>query len=264
MSEYGAHWNFFFTLAIVALATALLPLSGARAALAALTLSVAHQAALSLTALTPWLEGSKRDMSSLLDANKEGICSLPGYLALCYAGSAAASLLHSKAAPVAGTQTMKGDTSEHGAAVPARGAAWFGRLAWATAAAWAAMLLTAGLVQPVSRRFCNAPYVLWVVAMALTILLACAVAEVVSGVVTGVPTPGAVLCSLSEQQLAVFLLANVLTGLVNLSIDTLNASSAVTACVLAGYSLAWTLLPLGMRAWRQRQTKRRKEAVKAE
>jgi glucosaminylphosphatidylinositol acyltransferase len=249
ISEYGVHWNFFFTLSATALASALLPLRGARAAAAAAALAAAHQAALSLTGLTAWLEPAERDMGSLVEANKEGLCSLPGYLALCYAGSAAASLLQPcQRTPVEGASSSKASPSV--AASDTR--AWFVRLTACTAMAWACTLFAAVLVQPVSRRFSNLAYVLWISAMCLSSLLLGAVAQMWVGVVAEDRSAGQVLTAISKHQLAVFLIANVLTGLVNLSIDTLNASNGQAAVVLSLYTVAWSTAPLGIE-WLQGQ-----------
>lgn len=261
VSEYGVHWNFFFTLAVIAFATALVPLRGATAAIAAVMLTSGHQLVLSCAGFTTWLERDARDCSDVIDANREGLCSLPGYLALCYAGSASATLLQHRLPPAqppsAARQHVSDQCKDVSAEQSAQGSACLLRLAAVASAAWAAVLVLDAVVQPVSRRFCNAAYVLWVMAMALTIMLAGAVAEVACSVATGTAgvAPSRIARGLSEQQLAVFLIANMLTGAVNMSIDTLNAGVGATAAVMIGYSLCWTLLPLGLQEL-LRKTKR--------
>ena len=95
-------------------------------------------------------------------------------------------------------------------------------------------------IQPVSRRFCNGAYVLWVAAMALTQLAFAALASVEVAMATGVSRPQcAVTEGLSANQLAAFLLANVLTGVVNLSVDTLRARAPVATAVMIMYCGAW-------------------------
>ncbi|XP_068889506.1 phosphatidylinositol-glycan biosynthesis class W protein isoform X2 [Aphelocoma coerulescens] len=86
-SEYGVHWNFFFTLAFVRLAASVLLaiFPKHKAWLVALALAVLYQLLLSTTSLKVFiLHGSDGRDSRLgfLDANREGLLSLLGYLAI--------------------------------------------------------------------------------------------------------------------------------------------------------------------------------------
>ncbi|KAK2077423.1 hypothetical protein QBZ16_004268 [Prototheca wickerhamii] len=181
-SEYGIHWNFFFTLCT---------LRGLQWAL--------DRAGICQTAslgLIDYVHSSDRDPASLLSANKEGIGSLPGYAAL-----------HLLCACL-------GD---------------------------ACFLALQRWVQPVSRRACNATYVVWILALNLQVVLGCA--AVLGGRRGGRaarPLPAA-LAACNDQMLAVFLAANLLTGAVNASVDTLETGDwpahgilvAYMACVLS-------------------------------
>ena len=214
VTEYGVHWNFFFTLAAAASALAALPLYGARALAAACGLLSAYQIAL-FCGLAEWLQRDARDVSSFVDANREGLASLAGYVALAYLGCAAA--------PVVTLPQLKAARARS-VLLPVG----------AAAAAWACTVCLNAFVQPVSRRFCNAAYVAWVAALSLTQLLTCACVEVAVGAIA-VPRAAAlpgVLRGWSERQLGIFLAANLSTGAVNLSMNTLAAPPAVAALVL--------------------------------
>lgn len=78
MSEYGIHWNFFFTLGLLPVFGVfferLAPLIDLH--WAALCLSVVHQYVLGNMNLQYWALAAER--TSLLSQNKEGLSSLPG------------------------------------------------------------------------------------------------------------------------------------------------------------------------------------------
>ena len=108
-----------------------------------------------------------------------------------------------------------------------------GCLAWAVHAS----------VQPVSRRACNAAYVAWILGMGAGGLGMFAVVDAVACRLEGRTREPAgrlrlpVLEALSAQGLAAFLLANVLTGLANLGLDT-QAVAPLPAKLLVGLYLA--------------------------
>ena len=91
VSEYGVHWNFFFTLAAVSVLSSAVLTAGARCGLRpshcaplALALVAAQQAALSLTGLSAFILDAPR--RTFLEQNREGLASVPGYLALHFIG----------------------------------------------------------------------------------------------------------------------------------------------------------------------------------
>jgi phosphatidylinositol glycan class W len=79
VTEYGVHWNFFFTLAIVALLSCLINPRPPRAGLFAAVLIVVYQFALH-HGLENYILFAPR--VGFVSANKEGICSSIGYFAL--------------------------------------------------------------------------------------------------------------------------------------------------------------------------------------
>ena len=96
VTEYGVHWNFFFTLSAVQLAASLLFLLGLRLRLCgplALLLLCAHQAALSRLGLTAFILQAER--RTWLEMNREGVASVVGYLALHLLGLRIGAAIHS-------------------------------------------------------------------------------------------------------------------------------------------------------------------------
>ncbi|KAG9122194.1 Glucosaminyl phosphatidylinositol (GlcN-PI) nositol acylation protein [Ceratobasidium sp. 392] len=93
VTEYGVHWNFFITLALLPPISVLfhplitrVPLS-----LLGLLVTLVHQIVLNNTSLQSWALGD--DRSTLLSQNKEGIVSFAGYLALHLFGLAIGTLI---------------------------------------------------------------------------------------------------------------------------------------------------------------------------
>ncbi|KAG8890105.1 Glucosaminyl phosphatidylinositol (GlcN-PI) nositol acylation protein, partial [Tulasnella sp. 403] len=88
VSEYGVHWNFFITLALLPVGSAYLQpyLYKMPVSLLGLFITAAHQFSLSYSGLQSWALGD--DRKGLLSQNKEGIVSLPGYLAIHMLGFA--------------------------------------------------------------------------------------------------------------------------------------------------------------------------------
>ncbi|CAE6398715.1 unnamed protein product, partial [Rhizoctonia solani] len=93
VTEYGVHWNFFITLALLPPLSILFhpliiyaPLS-----LLGLVLTLVHQTLLTNTSLQDWALGNNR--TNLLDQNKEGIVSFVGYLSIHLLGMAIGTLI---------------------------------------------------------------------------------------------------------------------------------------------------------------------------
>ena len=155
----------------------------------------------------------RRPGAGFVSANKEGVLSLPGFLALHLAGDALGAALR-----------PRGCASSWGAATL--------RLAALDALLWAAALAADSLLERPSRRQCNAAYALWVCAqllLALTLTLA-------GHIVAPAPTvPRSLTHAISKHQLAIFLLANVLTGVVNLALPTTDAPAPFALLTLLAY-----------------------------
>ncbi|KAF2140034.1 uncharacterized protein K452DRAFT_320106 [Aplosporella prunicola CBS 121167] len=295
VTEYGVHWNFFFTLGLlppfVALFESAFSLVPSFAALSVL-LSVAYELTLNLTNLKAFILTAPR--TDLLSQNREGIFSFLGYLAIFLAGratgmsilprDAAVPTLRGSRRPTPLPTLLRAALAELRAALPqTRGnplalrsaplpqtqqlvqrlrASPLARLC-AHAAAWSALYALstayAGLNLRVSRRLANLPYVLWVAAFntAQLALFRAIQSVFFPGVeedagqrrgAAAAATPR-VLHAFNRNGLAVFLLANLLTGLVNLALPTLEMGTLPAMGVLVAYVAVLAGVALGLDAW---------------
>jgi glucosaminylphosphatidylinositol acyltransferase len=223
MSEYGVHWNFFLTLSVTAFVSAVLPMQGGAALSSAVALLATYQTVLLHLGVAHWLERHDRNLLSVLDANKEGIVSLAGYLPLAYLGRASACMW----------------TSDRKCAM------LWKHFVVATGGTWVMTLWLEARVHPISRRMANAPYVTFIAGLAGLQLGQGVLAEVMSAALQDAEKLyPAILQALSRRQLLVFLFANVLTGVVNMGMSTLDTGNALSFTVLLIYTFSWTLAAL--------------------
>lgn len=254
VTEYGVHWNFFFTLGFlppfVALFQSALKFVPSYAALA-LMVAVLYQIVLESTELQPFLLVGPR--TDLFSKNREGICSFAGYLAIFLAGQDTGMYV----LPRSITSSSSGAGSQRNTLLRTMGM-WTG--------IWTALyFLTTdykyGAAVQVSRRLANLPYVLWIAAFNTAIMLAMCVVDTVffpahynAGDARAEreayeTATSPVLRAINRNGLAVFLVANLLTGLVNMTVPTLDAGPAATMAILVGYSAVLTLVAVGLDAW---------------
>jgi phosphatidylinositol glycan class W len=251
VTEYGVHWNFFFTLGLlppfVVLFQSALKLVPSYAGLA-LLLGVLYQVVLESTALKAYILAAPR--TDLLSMNREGVFSFWGYLAIFLAGQDTGMLVLPR------NPTIRGFAGRS-----KRFALLLSLTAWSLV--WTALYFFctdyaygAGLT--VSRRLANLPYMLWVVASNSTLVLAfCLVDVLCFPAFYRAPDAKAekeahdaatsrVLRAYNRNGLAVFLLANLLTGLVNMTVRTLDVSSVTTMAVLVAYMTVLTAAAVGL------------------
>ncbi|NWX42463.1 PIGW protein, partial [Steatornis caripensis] len=255
-SEYGVHWNFFFTLAFVRLAASLLltifPKN--KSWIVAINLTVLYQLALNTTSLKMFvLHGSNgRDTrAGFLNANREGLLSLFGYLAIYMASVQVGLCLQKHRSSVKG---------------------WIEAVCFLLLTVLVLFIflqVSQAYADPVSRRMANLSYCIWVVAHCLTFFICFVVTDLMlvftkllvkgSSVpccwniikppnsigkyeTEAVPMGGegklshvCLISAINKNQLLFFLLANVMTGTVNILIDTIHSKTASTLCILHLY-----------------------------
>ena len=213
VSEYGTHWNFFFTLAV-------LPFYHYAAELPAMIrfshhtitrtawfrcvlVTSTYQFCLSVAGLTEVLQSNER--TTLLEANKEGIFSAFGYVGIFLGGVQVGKQLFS---PNLGRRTILNFIA-------------------AALAIWTAAWCSHYFIQPTSRRFCNMSYVFFSIAFNLSCLLLF--------MVSAHGPPSLVLQAVNYHSLSAFMVANVATGAVNVSMRTVFVSRSTSVAVVSSY-----------------------------
>ncbi|CAM8877052.1 unnamed protein product [Rhodiola kirilowii] len=178
VGEYGVHWNFFFTLAAVAILTSFVKIPPKYCGILGSVILFGYWGM--------YLVGVQ----------------LGGYLFFGYQNS------------------------------PSRSISWTrNRVYFLSIFLWILTVVLDKHVERVSRRTCNLPYVTAVMAQNLQVLALLMLSDFIPGYATS-----AVVEAINHNLLATFLLANLLTGLVNMSMDTLDASSLMSLVVLVGYA----------------------------
>lgn len=213
LTEYGVHWNFFYTLAVTKTATSLilycikgniLPIS--------ILIGFAHEYLLA-TSLQAWVF-SEGPRDGLLDANREGISSCLGYVSLYLFGVYLKNILHDK-------NLLRINL--------------IFRLLFTCISLW---LLTyiVNMYKPISRVLCNITYCFYVEAVVTSVILILYIYEVLLHD-KKVVLPQ-IFVAINYNGLLYFLFANVLTGLVNITVRTLLIDVYLSLLIMHIYMLA--------------------------
>lgn len=219
----------------------------------ALCFGVLHEITLQFTNLKVYILDSPR--TNILSQNREGIFSFLGYLAIFLLGQATGLVILSRQAKSNETSaSAKGDRKKLIGCLAAHSSLWSILFFWLTSNKF-------GLNLQVSRRLANLPYVLWVSAFNCTQLTLFCLIETFSfpGVYSATDevsegnecrrATSRVLNAYNRNGLAIFLLANPLTGLVNKSIDTLTTSRAGAISILIAYAGMLTGVAMALDRW---------------
>ena len=255
VTEYGVHWNFFFTLAFlppfVALSQPLPAL--VRCYILPYLIVTVYQECLDSTRLKAYILTAPR--IDLLSQNREGIFSFWGYLSIFLSGQAVGLDILPRTPALVQSSSSPYDKRYH----------LIKRLIiWSTCSYSLFCLSTGtkfGLRLHTSRRLANAPYVEWVVWFnCAQMLLFCLVETFLfPGVYSCTEkiaekrqidkATSKVLKAFNRNGLAIFLLANLLTGLVNMTMDTLNMSLWGSMAVLSIYAAVLTTVAVALDLW---------------
>lgn len=257
VTEYGVHWNFFFTLGFlppfVELADSIPGMRSRHSSYAILALitSLIYEIALANTDLLSYILVSPRG-PDLLSKNREGVFSFIGYLAVFLKGrSTGAPLVAQQPLPkrqsaISGQQAVKEERF-----VVLRKLAFD---ALFNAGVYFLSTSVYGFNLNVSRRLANFPYVFWIAAFNSAQIALFALVEACGPSfsyekedATRLQAASSRILSVFNQNgLVVFLIANLLTGLVNLTINTLDMGSLGSMAILVVYCAAVTSVALGL------------------
>ncbi|KAK9268699.1 hypothetical protein L1049_000459 [Liquidambar formosana] len=214
VGEYGVHWNFFFTLAAVSILSSLINLPPKYCGILGSLILIGYQIFL-MHELNVYLLSDERGMN-YISQNKEGIFSIFGYWGMYLVGVQMGNYLFF------GNESTTLSISSSWA----RSRVWFLSLLF-----WLLTVLLDWHVERVSRRMCNLACVTMVLAQNLQVLAILMLSDYIPGRKTLVLEE-----AFNQNLLGSFLLANLLTGLVNLFVDTLFVSSVAALVILLVYA----------------------------
>lgn len=213
-SEYGVHWNFFFTIAVLSFVAAALDLSAQASAVAGVVVLVAYQVFLSGLGGAEYILHAPR--VGPFSANREGILSCFGFLCIHWLGVAMGADLRSQQDARYRANRMLAFAAGSLAVVGA--------------------LSLYGL--PVSRRMCNLPYVMFVLGVNAMVLGLLAWIDLVS--LRPRPKLPLVYGGIQDSMFAAFMVANLLTGAVNLLLQPLLIPAGAAFFIMTVYTLVLT------------------------
>ena len=230
-SEYGVHWNFFITLAMIKILCTFI-LSGVKGInpllLAVLVISV-HQLMLNFGVQTWVLSSVSRQ--DFLSANREGIVSFLGYIALYFAGVSLTKELKSSG------QTFQNNLIS------------VVKLSILSVLLWCVSSLSRHCFG-VSRRLINLGYFTWIMALNTSMIVVLLCVELVLRALNmlnmSVSYVPLTLEAINFNGLAFFMLANLLTGMINVSVRTLYVDALPSVIILCGYTfiVCWVIVLL--------------------
>ncbi|TXG54286.1 hypothetical protein EZV62_019542 [Acer yangbiense] len=242
VGEYGVHWNFFFTLAGVSILTSITNVPPKYCGILGSLILIGYQCWLN-HGLNVYLLSNERG-PDIISQNKEGFFSLFGYWGMYLLGVYLGYYLFFTNRSDA---MMRSNTTT------------FVKVWLISLLLWLLTVLLDRYVERVSRRMCNLAYVTWVLALNLQDIVdsKCKYALMVhgdssiadmllGGLMISDYVPGSKISSLEvafdRNLLASFILANMLTGMVNLSINTLFVSSTPALLILIVYALTLSMI----------------------
>lgn len=253
VTEYGVHWNFFMTLAILPPVLVLLdPITEwiPRPIIAALISAVYELVLINYEGALEFLILAPR--RNFFEANREGIVSFLGYCSIFLWGQTTG--FYALGSEPTKNNLYRPSVETLQRSSPKKSMALWNRLTtvsplkglfiWSITHTAAAQVVFSYDPYYTSRRFANLPYVCWVVAYNTGLLFCyCFVDQLFSSRNKRCSVPPS-LDALNSNGLIMFLLANLLTGLTNMSMSTIDASNITAMSVLVIYALVLAIISL--------------------
>eukprot|EP01125_Pyxidicula_operculata_P022014 TRINITY_DN8839_c0_g1_i1.p1 TRINITY_DN8839_c0_g1~~TRINITY_DN8839_c0_g1_i1.p1 ORF type:complete len:447 (-),score=2.65 TRINITY_DN8839_c0_g1_i1:12-1352(-) len=217
LSEYGVHWNFFFTLAMLSFFGSFLRHIPSRLMMAIIggLVIVVYQVALTL-GLDEYIQNGER--TNIISQNKEGICSFLGFLGIFMISV------------YIGSFTLKNKTKSEWWR-QAFNLILFGEICWVIA-----IIAEHYGILP-SRKMANLTYCLHVLVISSHSLGLFLLIELLSHHY-GLGNKGEIFEFISNErnsQLVVFLISNVFTGIINLSMKTIYVEDNLAIFIIFSY-----------------------------
>ncbi|XP_077271161.1 glucosaminyl-phosphatidylinositol-acyltransferase PIGW [Temnothorax americanus] len=274
VTEYGVHWNFFITLAIVKLFTSLIisSISSKYSLLSGIWILWMHEYTMSFKGLKTWVLAWDGPRDDFISANREGLISVPGYVGLYFVGVAIGRLIHSTYQSSHTRSNMNVSVKLYGFEFGVRYNESMLLCIKLSLISAQTCITTLFCDFKISRRLANAGYCMWIVILTTTLLSLLLLVEIVLDITD---------CAINESRieskteklrknlrlnlkkhvesereendecvirrsldifnavnyngLFFFLVSNVATGLVNMSMHTLYAKQLVALLILIIY-----------------------------
>lgn len=275
VTEYGIHWNFFITLAVVKIFTSMITstISSKYSLFSGVWILGMHEYIMSTKGLKTWVL-SDDSRSDFFSANREGLVSVPGYVGLYFVGVAVGRLIHSTYQNSHTKLNMNISVKLNGFEFEAsynESMLLCIKLSLISAQACIATLLCDSYSK-VSRRLANAGYCMWILTLTTMLLTLLLLVEVVLDITNYAASESCnenktkklsknlrlnlkknfendrkenkecvvkrsleICDAINYNGLFFFLLSNIMTGLVNTLMYTLYAKQSVAILILIIY-----------------------------
>lgn len=238
VTEYGIHWNFFITLGLLpvfmALLDPILELIAPRA-LIALIIILAYEYLLVKRDGLKYVLTSENRLDNVITMNKEGVFSFAGYLSIFLFGQSFGSFvfLNKKTPNNLIMFNLRTRNPKSWLSVTTIQGLLISTIVYQLVFYW---VNQSPMFFGVSRRLCNLPYVAMVVAYNSFFLLLYKLVDCLLG---NNGTNSVVLEAINKNGLTCFLLGNLLTGLINLTTNTLLYDNKMSCMILLVYGVVF-------------------------
>ncbi|RVD86874.1 uncharacterized protein DFL_005127 [Arthrobotrys flagrans] len=265
ITEYGLHWNFFMTLGCLPPFVALFQGTFTKMAfpeLLAICTGAGYQLVLFNYGLQNWVLLAER--TNIINANKEGIASFFGYLAIFLAGQATGMrILPLQQQPQSQSKQpqaigKKKTSAQNSAKKPLLKPLLLQAIVWTMLYQLTDNYKYGMINTQISRRIANMPYLCWVGAFNCWQLLAFYLIETTcwgdsesvggkgSSAATYEERSPRLLRAFNRNGLIIFLVANIATGLVNMTMNTIETKTPVSMGILFAYAFGLSSLAVGL------------------